>query len=71
MNFNTIRSKLTVSGNSIQLIVIYKLMGPVSFFCFLKNEKKTKIGKFKKKNKREVSKSSKNDIFSRNFHTFQ
>ena len=31
INFKTIRSKLTASGNIINSIFIYRLMGPVSF----------------------------------------
>ena len=31
INFKTIRSKLTASGNINKSILIYKLMGPVSF----------------------------------------
>ena len=63
MNFKTIRNKLTVSGNIINSILNYKVMGWSAFYGYLKNRKKSKDSLIKK-----IEREKCRSHWKKNFH---
>ena len=58
ISFQTIRSKVTASGNIIHSVLIHNLMGPVSFILLTKEWKIIKKQQIQKKNERDKCRSN-------------